>query len=297
MQDKKKADLEKIAGKILVGKGGNPDAIIKSLEELKKLTSDESILLLNHFACIEKEPKVLLHIVKEIGKYRDKSSIQVLIDLLTGFRKEKKQYLNVRCMAATILGNLTDESTVISLMYVMNDKEENYRLRLGAADALGRIGNSQAVIPLIKIVSDENEKSVYLRESAAKALGMIDDERAVDYLINILETPKYILDKFIYLKEKVIEALGKLNYKKASRINVLKKVLQDESPYLRTSAIEALCETGEESIIHLIEPMIYDSSEKVAKTAIYALYNIEGKNYYFESLQYVSIIIPAAIIQ
>ena len=88
----------------------------------------------------------------------------------------------------------------------------------GAAEALGKIGNSQAVSPLIKIVSDEDEKSVYLRESAAKALGMIGDERAVDSLINILETRQGMLDKFTYLKEKAIEALAKLTHKEERRI-------------------------------------------------------------------------------
>ncbi|OGI02557.1 MAG: hypothetical protein A2Y25_09620 [Candidatus Melainabacteria bacterium GWF2_37_15] len=279
MQDDKLERFKSLTEEFLPQQDETPDAVNKKLQKLKKLEKQEAVYVLNYIAGIEKNPKILTSIVKEIGKYRDQSSVQVLIDLLTGFKENRDQYLDVRITTATTLGILKDESAIVPLMYVMNDKGESYRVRLWAADALGKIGNSQAVVPLIKIVSDEEEKSVYLKESAAKALGMIGDERAVDSLIDILETQKGMLDKFNYLKERAIEALGRLTPKKETRIQALKNVLHDESPHVRSSAIEALSEIDDGSITGLIELMMYDDNEGVAKTAVCALYYREGKEF------------------
>jgi HEAT repeat protein len=164
-------------------------------------------------------------------------------------------------------------------MYVMNDKHEYYKIRLTAAEALGKIGNIYAVVPLINIATDEEEKSVYVRESAVKALAMIGDERAVEPLISVIETKNGIIDKFTFLKERIIETLGKLGFKKDKRIDALKKALFDESPHIKIRAIEALCEIEDDIILTLLEPMIYDKDENVSRSAINALYLIESGEY------------------
>lgn len=278
MQEENLKKLEYMAEKFLVGKGESSDIVIQNIKGLKSFDKEEMIPVLNYFAGIEKTPKTLLHIVKEIGRHRDRSSIPVLINLLTDFTEDKDQYLKIRCAAAGILGYIKDEGAIIPLMYVMNDRQENYKLRLSAADALGKIGNSQAVMPLIGIVSDEEEKSVYLKESATKALGMIDDERAVEPLINVLDVKKDIADKFTYLREKVVETLGRLSFKKDRRLEALRNVLDDKSPHVRASAVEALSEIDDGCIVEIIESMLYDESESVAKTAVYAIYNLEDKD-------------------
>ena len=90
--------------------------------------------------------------------------------------------------------------------------DENYKVKLSCAEALGKIGDKYAVLPLMNIVEDETESSVYVKESAVSALGMIGDEKAVDSLVSILESKKGFLDKFTFLKERALEALNKLNY-------------------------------------------------------------------------------------
>ncbi len=285
MQDDNTERFRSLTREFLPKKGETPDDAIKKLGKVKNLGRNEAVPLLNHLAGMEKHPKILFYIVKEMGRYKDKTSARILIELLTGFKENKDKYIDVKSAAATILGNIKEESAIVPLMYVMNDREESYRTRLWAADALGKIGNSQAVIPLMKIVSDEEEKSVYLKESAAKALGMIGDERAVESLINILETRQGMFDKFTYLKEKAVEALGKLGHKKESRIKALKNVLNDESPHVRASAVQALSEIEDDDITSVIKPMIYDSNESVCKTAVCALYNREGREYILKLLE------------
>ena len=78
----------------------------------------------------------------------------------------------------------------------MNSKDENYKVRLACADALGRIGDKYAVKPLIELLEDETEKSMYLKESATFALGMLGDTSAIDPLVAILESKQGFFDKF-----------------------------------------------------------------------------------------------------
>ena len=87
---------------------------------------------------------------------------------------------------------------------------------------MGRIGDKYAVKPLIDVVEDEDEKSVYLKESATFALGLLGDTSAIDPLVSILESKQGFIDKFTFLKERIVEALGKLNFHNKKVLKALK---------------------------------------------------------------------------
>ncbi|EKE03403.1 MAG: PBS lyase heat protein [uncultured bacterium] len=285
MLENKKEILSELLEELHAGKCENSDGLINKLNELEAYPRDEVVEMINFLITQDATPQALFHVVKTIGKYNDESSINPLIELLLlrGEHKEgcrsPEDFIKVRCLITNILSNLKDNKAVMPLLYVLNNKEENYKLRLSSAEALGRIGDKYAVIPLIDIVSNEEEKSVYLRESAAKALGMLNDIRAVDPLIRILESKKGIMDKFTFLKEKVIEAIGQIGFQDDKTIKALSSALMDESPFIRLSAIETLAELNDDRTFDLIEPMIKDEEEDVARCAINALYNIAGKDY------------------
>jgi len=290
MPEENEERLTLLAEQFQIGKDINPEEQIKQLSQLDSYSEETRIEILNYFISLEKNPQVLLHLIKTVGKYRDKSSTSILIDiLLLKNNKEAtdkpEEYLKVRCMAATVLGNIKDQSSVVPLLYVLNAKDENYKLRLSSAEALGRIGDRFAVAPLIEVVTNEDEKSVYIRESAAKALGMLGDISALDPLINILETKKGIIDKFTFLKERIIEAIGKLGFKDAKAIKALSNALMDESATIRLEAIETLSEIEDERVLSLIEKMIYDQEEDVARGAVAALYNVAGDEYLIDLLR------------
>lgn len=268
---------------------------IQRIEKEKKLTDTEVVQLLNKLLEREKNPEALLGILKKLNMYRGRVPSENLVNLLL-FKNMPENcrlddYLKVRCAVATLLGNIKDQNTVVPMLYILNNKGENYKLRLSVAEALGRIGNKYAVAPLIDIVTDEEEKSVYVRESAAKALGMLGDIRALGPFVRILESKRGIIDKFTFLKEKVIEAIGKVVENNDSEeicdrhtVKVLIGSLDDESPGVRLGAIEALSELNDESVIPLIERKIFDEEEDVARGAINSLYNIRGKNYIIDLL-------------
>ena len=214
-------------------------------------------------------------------RFRDKSSLNPLLDLLLmkNIQSNSDAFINVRVMCAKAIANLKDTSAVTPLLYCLNNKDENYKIRLACADALGRIGDRYAVAPLIEVVKDEDEKSVYVRETAVSALAMLGDIRAVDPLVNILEAQKGIWNKFTFLKERIIEALGKIRVDDDEKVfNALKNSLVDESPQVRINAIEAIMESDNPRAVETIRTcLVEDEDEEVKKNAMIALYNLIGR--------------------
>ena len=189
------------------------------------------------------------------------------------------EYINLKVLCIKAISNYKDIKAVTPLLYCLNNKNENYKFRLAAAEALGKIGDKNAVESLIDVVSDENEKSVYVRESAALALGMIGDSRALDAFVGILEAKKTFLDKFTFLKERVIEALNKIDFSSNKRaVAALKEALNDESPQVRINAVESLMNSNVDEAFDLIWKMLYDTDDEVRRNAVIALYNLEGKD-------------------
>lgn len=282
----KNLDFNIIASDSLIATGKDSGEIISRLESLKnKFTEIELLAIFNYFLKIEFDADVLCWLVKTLDKYRDSSSLQPLTDLL--LMKEhtpnadytKEYYTNVRALCAKAISNLKDNSSVHVLLYCLNDKHENYKVRLSCADALGKLGDKYAVTTLMDVVADEDEKSIYIRESAAVALGLIGDMRAVDSLVKIIESKNGIMDKFSFLKEKAIEALCRLSPNNDRTFHALKKSLYDQNPQVRINTIEALLDYETPEAEELIQSMLFDSDEEVQKNAVIAMYNIGAEEF------------------
>ena len=284
-------DLELIASQCAIGsKNTSPDDVINSIANLSEYYTNEQLLAIyNYFLAKEKNTKVLTYLIQCQDKYRDESSIQALIDILLFKSKPEDidvdDYVNVRVLCAKAIANHKNYSVVAPLLYCLNNKDEHYKIRLACADALGKVGDKYAVTPLIDLVQDDEEKSVYIKESAASALGAIGDIRAVEPLIAILESKQGVFDKFSFLKERVIEALGKLNVGGDRVLKVVKKSLMDSSPMVRINAIEYILNSDCENAYDLIKPSLKDEDEEVKKNALIALYNIVGRDILDEVLE------------
>ena len=245
---------------------------------LDDMTSVYKFLLQN-----VQNPEILMFIVRRLNSYKPRECFDTLLDLLLLKENYKEKfadadkYIDLRVNVAKVISNYKDNRAVLPILYCMNNKGENYKIRLACAEALGKIGDKYAVSPLIDLVSDEEEKSVYVRESAAAALGMIGDMRAVDSLVHILEAKKTFLDKFTFLKERVIEALGKINRPNERVFKALNNSLEDESSQIRINAIEALMNSGDNRAVDMIKKALFDDDAEVVENAVIALYNLEGK--------------------
>jgi HEAT repeat protein len=261
--------------------------VITNIENLQdKYTKETLVPLYNYMLINAQNPDIIMQLIRCVDMYRDKSSLECLVDILLlrnanyADNETKEKYNNVRVMCAKAIANQKNTDVVSSLLYCLNNKDENYRVRLACADALGRIGDRFAVAPLIEVAKDEDEKSTYLRESAVTALGLLGDTRAIDPLVSILETKQGIMDKFTFLKERTIEALTKMGFNDNERVfRALKASLDDESAQVRINAIEAIMESEHpkafETIKHCLET---DSDVEVKKNAMIALYNMSDRS-------------------
>ena len=237
--------------------------------------------------CIQREhdPQVILHAISVLSRIKAEDGCMTIVDVLLGHHvvifdeklADEDEMLRLRCGAANALGRLGDNRAIIPLMSVLNDKNENYRLRLAVAESLGRLGDEYAVNPLLDILRDEREKSIYLKESVAKALGMLGDIRAIEPLIEMLESKKGIRDKFNFLKEQIIEAIGRIGRPNDKAADTLMASLKDEAPSIRLAAVEALGVIGDEDAIGSLRQCVLDEDDDVAKAAIYAIYNLGGE--------------------
>lgn len=256
------------------------EEVIKNIVQLEKQYCEaELVKIYNYFLVNINIPEILIQVIKLTDSHRDSSILLTLLDLLRIKNQDlDDNFVNVRALCAKAISNYKDNSTVMILLDCMNNKSEHYKVRLACADALGRIGDKYAVTSLIDVVEDEEEKSIYLKESATFALGLLGDIRAIDPLITILESKQGFLDKFSFLKEKIVEALGKLNLNNKKVLKALKMSLMDSSPLVRINAIEAIMNSDEEDAANIIKPCLNDEDDEVKRNALIALYNLLGKD-------------------
>ena len=267
------------------GVGIEPTAVvIKNFTNLENnFNTPELISIYNYCLLNIEDPDLLIQIIKLTDLHRAKSTLAILLELLNTINEQNStldsdNYANVKAMCARAIANYKDTSTVIPLLDCLNNKKEHYKVRLACADALGRIGDKYAVRSLLDVIEDEEEKSVYLKESATSAIGLLGDTTAIKPLISILEAKQGFLGKFSFLKEKIVEALGKLNFYNKDVLKALKHSLLDSSPMVRINAIEAIMNSGEDNAADLIRPRLHDEDDEVKKNAMIALYNIIGRD-------------------
>ncbi len=273
-------DFSVIADKCNI-ESGTPQNVLRNIANLEEFyDSTELVEIYNYILTNVKIPEIIYGVIKFSDAHRSRSTLAILVDMLlmkNPIGEEPDNYINVRALCAKAISNYKDTSTVGALLYCLNNKEENYKVRLACADALGRIGDKYAVAPLIEVVKDEDEKSVYVKESATFALGLLGDTSAIDPLVAIMEAKQGFLGKFSFLKERIVEALGKLNINNKKVLKVLKNSLLDSSPMVRINAIEALMNSDFEEAYDFILSCLKDEDEEVQKNALIALYNMSGR--------------------
>lgn len=138
---------------------------------------------------------------------------RAIADLLHG--DNSSQYY-----AAWWLGKfrVNDPSVVNSLIEALRDESDRteaggYPLRRNAARALGKLGDSRAVEPLIECLECPD---YYVREASTQALEMLGDSRSIPTLMKLLaggvETAVMVAGKphLVQPYDAVIEALGTL---------------------------------------------------------------------------------------
>ena len=284
-----------------MGQAGESDAQrIRAVTELGNLLGNtrgslahpKGLICLIALVQEDASSRIVTHAIGVLGRLQALSAVMTLIDAALGLNLrvyegeqgtaflQTDDALRLRCAAVAALGKMQDERAVIPLMSILNDQALNYRLRMAAAESLGRAGNPHALNSLMDILQDDRESSVYLRESTAKALGMLGDIRAIDSLLNLLEAKRGVRDKFIFLKEQAIEALGRLASRAGDRRRVtdsLVRSLRDSAASIRLAAVEALADTDDPHFLSPVAELLFDSDEEVSLAAVAAVFRLGGE--------------------
>jgi len=176
--------------------------------------------------------------------------------------------LGLRYYAAWWLGKFRVKTTIAvdSLIKALTDQEDRapdggFPLRRNAAKALGKLGNLQAVIPLIDCLECDD---YYVRESAAQALEMLGDSRAITPLMDLLNNSVAEGGLTDYALETVI---GKPH---------------PNQPY--EAILEALGTLDAKNALNLVEPFLEHPKAKIKYAAARAMYQLTGDSNYGEIL-------------
>ncbi len=265
------------------------EAVTRLCERLTVSHADPQVLM-----CLiqrlqnDLDPDILIQCIQTMTRVKVYSAVVSLIDIALAVKVavfesndgfgQSEDALKLRIAAVQALGRMGDDRAILPLMSLLNNRDENYRLRLTAAESLGRLGDSHATTHLVQILNDERENSLYLKESAVKALGMLGDIRALEPLIDALEAKRGFRDKFNYLKERIIEAIGRIGRPTPKVTQNLLLALQDDAPSIRLAAIHALESIGDLSGLEPLMQAVFDRDDDIALAAISAVYALGGES-------------------
>ena len=196
---------------------------------------------------------------------------------------EEEAVVKLRCTSIRLLGLLNNQAAIIPLMGLLNDHHANYRVRLEAAESLGRLKNPNAMQPLLRVLKDDRESSMYLQESAVKALGLLGDIRALSPLLDLFESKKGVREKCQFLIERILDSIGKLAKEDGLTQNDRSKALEgilsavnDPANAIRLAAVEALSSVGDLSHLTVLHKCLFDENMEIAHAALTGVYRIGG---------------------
>jgi HEAT repeat protein len=139
---------------------------------------------------------VRMHAAKALGRIGDARAVPSLVPFLQDKVKA------VREEAAGSLARI-GKASIPSLAAAL--RHEEWLVRLHAVEALGKLGSSEAVEPLLFALFNDRDSAV--REDIVRALGDIGDGAAVEFLFRVLDEPG--------LRPLAVEALGKIKDSRA----------------------------------------------------------------------------------
>jgi len=121
-----------------------------------------------------------------LGQFKDKRVVKALIEFL----EDKNDWVNMRALAAQSLGRIGDEEAVRPLINQLRDVQMRGHaapLRVKVAGALAEIGAKVAIAPLMEVA--RNERDVTVRRAAIQALVTMKVPEATGFVLGALKDP------------------------------------------------------------------------------------------------------------
>ena len=171
----------------------------------------------------------------------------------------------VRLLAAETLGRIDDKSVVKPLMGALHDSE--WHVRQQAVEALGKIGGKKMIAPLTGALHDGEWR---VRQQATEALGKIGGARVVAPLIDALQ------DKEWRVRILAVETLGKIGDKRS--VGPLIAALQDAEFGVRYHAVVALEKLEDPRAVGPLVRALDDEDVQFQNRVLMALNKVVGKD-------------------
>ena len=171
----------------------------------------------------------------------------------------------IQIQAAIALGEWGNDRAVSPLIKALSSKNDDFRREI--ARALKEIGNKRAIEPLLDVVY--NDPSPEVRAEAAYDLGYFElDSNEIDILLDSLTDDHYLV------RQNIAFALGKS--KRRRGVKPLLKILENEENYnVRELVVWALGEIKDKRAIEPLIKALDDKHIAVRKNAAYALGRIK----------------------
>ncbi|NET68352.1 MAG: NACHT domain-containing protein [Moorea sp. SIO1G6] len=180
---------------------------------------------------------------------------------------------DVRITAASALGKLgnSSETVVNGLLALLEDNDSD--VRMSAAYALGELGNSSdTVVNGLLALLEDNDSSV--RSSAAHALGKLGNSSDTVVKENIVNGLLALLEHHNSdVRMSAAYALGELGNSSDTVVNGLLPLVEDNESSVRMRAADALGKLGNSSdtVVNGLLPLVEDNESSVRSSAAYAL--------------------------
>ncbi|MFB6308637.1 MAG: HEAT repeat domain-containing protein [Haloarculaceae archaeon] len=133
-------------------------------------------------------------------------------------------------------------------------------LRMAAANALGRLGQTDAISDLVDRFEDSDPR---VRARAARACGKMADPRAADALEKLLTDPK------VAVRREAANALGAIGNRQA--LQALLPLYEDDSEQVRRIAVGAFGNFENDRPVDYLVEALGDESPTVRRAAVYSL--------------------------
>lgn len=250
----------------------------------------------------DRNPSVRLAAARALGVMKSRSAFSYLADSLYDTD------VNVTAMAIWALGEINNEKAIPSLSTLMKTnqalrikencmaalskishkatrgifttsllKNKDYRIRLLAVDAIGRLGDKKLTPFLQSRLQDPNE---YVRQAVARWIGDLSGKEAVPFLT------EYLNDHDFYVRKTAIDAIGRIG--DLGSVAPLSMLLIDKDQKIQNKTAEVLREYAQnDDARHImgdifLESIKSDDFKGIMKSE--RLLRIIGKAYALERL-------------
>ncbi|MDF3055044.1 MAG: hypothetical protein K0Q74_951, partial [Gammaproteobacteria bacterium] len=156
-----------------------------------------------------------------------------------------------------------------TLLNILQDQDEKWQVRQVAAIALGKLSNPSDVA-IYALRCALRDQSYHVRAAAAQALGKLNNQ---NHAVTEALLWSVLMDEDPIARQSAVEALGNLKNLSVVVVQTLLDVLQDERVNMRQSAIKALAklENPNAVVIQALLEALQDGKQAVRQDSVEAL--------------------------